>query len=97
MMTRRELVQAFAEAHNLQTEQARQYLDTLLGCITGALASGRPVALDGFGVFRLRHRDARTTTNPATGKTMVIEATNVPTFKSWQALRKAVNEPSLSV
>ncbi len=95
MMNRSELVREFAELHDLPIPEARKYLDTVLHCITNALSSGQQVALAGFGVFRLRHRAERTTTNPATGQPMVIVAADVPTFRSSPALRKAVNEPRL--
>ena len=95
MMNRSELVREFAELHALPIPEARKYLDTLLRCITKALASGQQVTLHGFGVFRLRHRAERTTTNPATGKSMLIEAATVPTFRSSPRLRKAVNEPRI--
>ena len=96
-VNRSELVREFARLHDLPIPEARTYLDTLLGCITQALASGQRVTLDGFGVFGLRHRASRTTTNPATGQPMLIEAADVPTFRSSPALRKAVNEPRIFV
>ena len=96
-MNRSELVHAFAEHHGLAVPQARAYLDTVLLCITRALAAGQKVTLDGFGVFGLRQRSPRTTVNPATGQPMRIDAADVPTFRASPRLRKAVNEPRVFV
>ena len=92
-MNRSDLLGEFAHAHGLSIGEARAYLDTFLGCITHALADGQRVTLDGFGVFALRYRAARTATNPATGEPMVIEAGGVPTFRSSPRLKHAVNAP----
>ena len=92
-MNRSDLVREFADSLDLPAPEARRYFDTLLMCVTQALARGERVNLDGFGVFALRHRTSRITTNPATGQPMVIEAADVPTFRPSPRLREAINQP----
>jgi len=94
-MNRSDLVREFADSLDLPAPEARRYFDTLLMCVTQALARGERVNLDGFGVFALRHRMSRITTNPATGQPMYIEAADVPTFRSSRRLREAINQPRM--
>ncbi len=96
-MKRSELVQEFAELHGLSPAAARIYIDAMLNSIAKALAREQSVTLDGFGVFGVRRRIARTITNPATGELMTISAALVPTFRSATRLRATVNGISESM
>ena len=89
-MNKTELVAAVAESTGSSKAAASKAVDATLAAITGALKSGDPVTLIGFGTFSVRKRAARTGRNPQTGKTMKIKASKVPAFKAGKNLKDAV-------
>ncbi len=71
-------------------KQAEEVVGCLLDAITDALRKGEPVAIFGFGTFRVSKRAARTGRNPQTGKAIKIKAKNVPRFSAAKKLKDAV-------
>lgn len=69
----------------------RATLDAAFDEIAAALASGKEVAVPGFGVFQVRERPARTGRNPRTGEPLHIKAGRAPAFKAYSALKAQVN------
>ena len=90
-MNKSELIDAVAEAADLNKAGAEKAVNAVLGSITSALQSGDQVTLVGFGTFLVRERAARTGRNPQTGATMNIPASKAPAFKAGKALKDAVN------
>ena len=60
--------------------------------ITGALAAGDQVRLNGFGTFRVKGRKARTGVNPKTGAAIEIPASKAVKFKPATALKEELNK-----
>jgi DNA-binding protein HU-beta len=90
-MNKAELIDAVATATNLSKADAGRAVEAVFGSITSTLKQGDQVSLVGFGTFQVKHRAARSGRNPATGATIQIKATNVPSFKAGKGLKDAVN------
>lgn len=65
-------------------------VDCILDTISQALKKGTPVALAGFGTFKVDARKARKGRNPQTGAEIAIKAKKVPKFVPGKALKDAV-------
>jgi DNA-binding protein HU-beta len=90
-MTRKELVAAVAKRTGLPRRNAASAVDATFATITETLKGGDFVKISGFGVFRVRHRQAGEGRDPRTGETVKIEASNRPRFTSGKLLRQALN------
>ena len=90
-MNKAELIEAVAEAADLNKATATRAVDAMLTGIADALKKGEQVALVGFGTFEVRERAARAGRNPQTGETINIKASKAPAFKAGKALKDAVN------
>lgn len=89
-MTKADLVEALADAHELSRRQMSEIVDTLLDEIKTALQKGDKVALTPFGSFVVRARKKREGRNPKTGEKITIAARKVPAFQAGKALKDAV-------
>lgn len=85
-----ELIARVADKTGLTKKAAGDSVEAVLSTIEEALASGHKVTLVGFGTFEVRSRAARKGVNPATGASIDIPPTKVPTFKAGKALKEAV-------
>ena len=90
-MNKTELVKKVAAENELTQKAAAAVVDSVLNTVVNSVAAGEPVALLGFGTFSLKHREARTGRNPATGKAMKFAASNTPVFKAGKAFKEKVN------
>lgn len=90
-MRKPELVNAVAQAAELNKAQATQVVNIFIDELTFVLSQGGSVTLPGFGSFMVRQRAERTGRNPKTGESMVIAASNAVGFKPGKTLRDAVN------
>ena len=90
-MNKTELVKKVASEYELSLKSAAAVVDSVLNSIMDSLAAGDSVALFGFGTFSVKHRNARTGRNPATGKAMEFAASNTPVFKAGKAFKEKVN------
>lgn len=89
-MNKTDLVNNIAEKSGLTKKDVESVLNSFLGEVTDALASGDKVQLIGFGTFETRSRSSRSGRNPQTGKTIEIPASKVPAFKAGNKLKDAV-------
>jgi DNA-binding protein HU-beta len=90
-MNKAELIEAVADAAELNKAAATKAVDAVLNSITDALKKGEQVTLIGFGTFEVRERAARAGRNPQTGAAIEIKASKAPAFKAGKALKDAVN------
>lgn len=90
-MNKEQLTNSVAEAADISKTVAAQAVNAVIESITDALKNGQTVTLVGFGTFGVKSRAAREGRNPQTGKTIKIEAANIPGFKAGKALKDAVN------
>ncbi|MEZ0231986.1 MAG: HU family DNA-binding protein [Methylophilaceae bacterium] len=90
-MNKTELIAVIAAEAGISKAAAGKTLSAITDSITSSLKSGEPVALIGFGTFKVSSRAARTGRNPQTGKEIKIAARKVPAFTAGKALKDAVN------
>ncbi|MEK9282235.1 MULTISPECIES: HU family DNA-binding protein [unclassified Bradyrhizobium] len=72
-------------------------VSAILDEIAEGLARGDRVELRRFGVFSIKHRQARTGRNPKTGEYMQIEQKRFPIFKASRAVHERLNRHECSV
>lgn len=89
-MTKADVIDAVATGAELSRRQAGEVVDLILNEIKSALKKGDRVALNPFGSFVVRSRQAREGRNPKTGEKISIAAHNVPAFVAGRSLKEAV-------
>ena len=96
-MTNADLVEMLFIRKGINKREAKEMVDAFFDEIRGALESGRPVKLSGFGNFQLRDKAQRPGRNPKTGEEIAITARRVVTFHASQKLKDSVakTHPSL--
>lgn len=88
-MTKKELVQAVAQATGLQANQVNETISQTLLAIRSAVESGEEVTIRGFGTFKPKACKAKTARNISTGEAVRVPAHMKPSFK---AAAEFVNE-----
>ena len=91
-MTKADLVKAVSEKANCPKKDAEMAINTVIDCITDAVAQGEKVQIVGFGTFEVRERGEKKCKNPRTGEEMITPAKKAPVFKAGKALKDAVAE-----
>ena len=91
-MTKADLVKAVSEKANCPKKDAEMAINTVIDCITDAVAQGEKVQIVGFGTFEVRQRDAKEAINPRTKEKIQIPAKKAPAFKAGKALKDVVNK-----
>ena len=91
-MNKSELIDSVAKASDLSKADSVRALDAIIDTITKSLKKGNPVALVGFGTFKVSKRSARTGSNPQTGASIKIAARTVPRFTAGKGLKDAVGK-----
>ena len=91
-MTKADLVKAVSEKANCPKKDAEMAINTVIDCITDAVAQGEKVKIVGFGTFEVRERGEKKCKNPRTGEEMITPAKKAPVFKAGKALKDAVNK-----
>ncbi len=89
-MNKTELIAAAAEKAGITKKDAERVVSAAFDAITAALANGDRVQVSGFGIFEVKHREARTGRNPRTKEAIQIPATKTPVFKASKALKDTV-------
>ena len=89
-MTKADVIEAVAAEAELSRRRAGEIVDFILNEIKRALQKGDRVALNPFGSFIVRARQAREGRNPKTGEKIRIAARKVPAFVAGQSLKEAV-------
>ena len=91
-MLKSELVLHIAEANpRFHQSDVEKIINTLFNEIITAMARGDRVELRGFGVFSVKHRQARSGRNPRTGAPVAIREKATPFFKAGKEMRALVN------
>src|SRR5579884_2068059 len=89
-MNKVDLVRAAMERFEMSRRDAVALIDGVFEDIQGAVISGEPVKIPGFGQFKVRDRAARIARNPATGEPVKVPAKRVFKFLPAKALKEAV-------
>lgn len=91
-MTRKELIQAVADAERIPISRAAAVINTALDIIVKKVSRGEKVQLLGFGTFKRTQYNARNVINPRTGKPVHIRKHKTPNFTAGEAFKKAVRQ-----
>jgi DNA-binding protein HU-beta len=90
-MSKKDLIDAVAEAADITKDKANTAIDALTAAIVKSLKAGEEVTLAPLGKFKVSKRDARQGRNPSTGETVEIKAATVAKFQASKALKDALN------
>ena len=92
-MLRSEIIEKVAELHpHLRYSDVERVVETIFTSIGTALTRGDRVEIRGFGIFYVKHREARTGRNPRTGVTVEVPRKNSPHFRTGKHLHAKLNE-----
>ena len=91
-MNKTEIIAAAAANAGVSKKDAERVVNAAIDAITAALVAGDKVQVAGFGIFEVKHREARTGRNPATKETIQIPASKAPAFKASKTLKDAVGK-----
>lgn len=91
LVNKAQLIDSIADGTGVSKAVAEKMLDVTIESITRTLKDGDPVAIVGFGTFKVSARAARSGRNPRTGETIDIAAAKVPKFSAGKALKDAIN------
>ena len=91
MTTKKDLIAAIAKRTGEKKATVEYVLNATLTEIENALLIGDAVAINGFGTFETKQRDARTGRNPRTGEPVEIAASTTVAFKPAKALKDSLN------
>ena len=85
-MNKAQLIEAVAKNTNTKKE-AQQAVETVFNSIRGSLKKKDPVAISGFGTFKVKQTKARMCRKPKTGEPIQIPAKKKITFRASKDLK----------
>ena len=89
-LTRAEIAEAMNRKIGLSRTESLALVESILGHMSDALASGENLKVSGFGTFLLRDKAQRIGRNPKTGVEVPITSRRVLTFRASQMLKDRV-------
>ena len=89
-MNKEEIIKKIAEQASLSKDNAKKALEAVFQVITESLKNEEPVAISGFGTFKVTKRAATKGRNPRTGDPIDIAAKTVPSFSAGKNFKDAV-------
>lgn len=89
-MNKEEIIKKIAEQSSLSKDNAKKALEAVFQVITESLKNEEPVAISGFGTFKVTKRVATKGRNPSTGDPIDIAAKTVPSFSAGKNFKDAV-------
>jgi len=89
-LTRAEIAEAMNRNIGLSRSDSLALVESILGHMSDALASGQNLKISGFGTFLLRDKAQRIGRNPKTGVEVPITSRRVLTFRASQMLKDRV-------
>ena len=89
-MTKKDLIETVAQKARLSKKAAKQAIETFLGEIMKALASGEVVKLSGFGTFRTKMFKAKTIKAIGSKESKKIAARRMPRYVPGTKIKKMV-------
>lgn len=79
-MNKSELIASMTEKSGVSKNDCKASLNAIMDSIIASLASGDEVWVDGFGVWKVREREARVGRNPLTNEEILIPASRAIEF-----------------
>jgi len=89
-MTKKDLIESVSQKAKLSKKAAKQAVETFLGEIMKALASGETVKLSGFGTFKTKMFKAKTIKAIGTKEAKKIVARRMPRYIPGTKIKKMV-------
>lgn len=89
-MTKKDLIEIVAQKARLSKKASKQAIETFLGEIMKALASGEVVKLSGFGTFKTKMFKAKTIKAIGTKESKKIAARRMPRYIPGTKIKKMV-------
>ena len=89
-LTRMDLSEAVFREVGLSRNESAQLVETVLGTISEALASGETVKISSFGTFSVRDKAQRIGRNPKTGEEVPILPRRVLSFRPSHLMKERV-------
>lgn len=89
-LTRLDLSEAVFREVGLSRNDSAQLVESVLGHMSDALASGEQVKISSFGTFSVREKSARVGRNPKTGEEVPIKPRRVLTFRPSHLMKERV-------
>ena len=86
-MNKTELIAAVAEKTGITKKDAERVINATFETITAEMKKFEKVQISGFGIFEVKHREARVGRNPRTKLSIDIPASDVPSFKASKTLK----------
>jgi nucleoid DNA-binding protein len=91
-MTKTELIAKIAEQLGISKKLAGEFVNTFASTVIAGVKADGEVRIQGFGTFKVSHREARTGVNPKDPSQKIkIPARNVPSFRAGSEFKKSVN------
>jgi integration host factor subunit alpha len=90
-LTKTNLIDSVYGKSDLQKQESRIIVESLLEIIKHTLESGEDVLISGFGKFCVKDKKEREGRNPQTAGDMKLRARRVVTFKCSGVLREKMN------
>lgn len=92
MLTKSDLSKIVAQNKNTSASNVVAIIDEVAKVIIQKVSEGESVNIKNFGTFLSKKRAERRGINPQTHQSMIIEACQVPRFKSGKAFKDAVRQ-----
>ena len=91
-MTKKDLAKTIAQEMGLTQVQAKDLIQRVFEGITETLVNEGRIELRNFGVFEVKHRNARKARNPKTGERVDVPARQVVIFKPGREMQERVSQ-----
>jgi integration host factor subunit alpha len=91
-MTKADISERIHSKLGFNKKESADMLESVLDIIKTTLESGDKVKIQGFGRFDIKEKDSRKGRNPSTGKTMILPARRIVTFKLSGLLKARINK-----
>jgi integration host factor subunit alpha len=91
-ITKANLIDSIYNNLDLQKQESRIIVESLLEIIKRTLESGEDVLISGFGKFCVKDKKERKGRNPQSGNSLMLDARRVVTFKCSRTLRENLNK-----
>jgi len=92
-MNKSEFVAMVADELGQSAAMGGRCVDVVLQCLMRAIREEGRVAINGFGTFEVRRRQARQSVNPLTKAPMQIPASRTVGFKPAKAFKESLQDP----
>lgn len=91
-MTKADIIKSLMAKNNLTKAKAQEIVDSMVGMIVDAIASGDSVTITGFGTFKPVTHAPKSCINPRTGERMELPELKSVNFKDGRPFKERLNK-----